>query len=243
LGLFFKLVDYVNKKNLIPVVFTNGVTMTPTIAKKLYNKNVSVVGKLYSFKPKVNEFLTGCHGIYEYKLFKGKRVPSHIPNLMNVGYNKGNRFALFTVVTKYNYEEIENIWKWERSTGIIPYVDFLYTYRHQRRFGISESDRQRLCKSIYDYDKSLGFDYEYHLGSHIGHRICNTRIAAVIGVNGEVRLCPAVDVYIGNVRKNQLADLLIKRANLAEKIRFKGDDKGKCGAYRLEERRSQVSQK
>lgn len=241
MALFFELVEYVNRKHLIPVVFTNGVTITETVAKKLYDNNVSVVGKLYSFDPEVNEILTGYHRIYKYELFNGKEVPSHIPHLMDAGYEGTDRFALFTVVTKHNYQEIGDIWKWERTLGIIPYVDFLYTYRHQKDYGISDNEKRNLCKSLHEYDKSLGFDYAFHFGSHAGHRMCNTRIAAVVGANGELRLCPAVDVYVGNVRKASLARLLIERDNLARRMHFEGEDRGKCGAYRLEESRSRKS--
>jgi MoaA/NifB/PqqE/SkfB family radical SAM enzyme len=235
LDLFFKLVDYANSRNLTSVVFTNGVSITPEVARKLHQKKISVVGKLYSFNPETNEFLTGEHWIYKYVSFMGKQVPSHIPNLTRAGYKDDDRLALFTVVTKCNYKEIEDIWKWERAIGVIPYVDFLYTYRHQRKFGISDNERERLCKSLYEYDKSLNFDHEFHVGPHVGHRVCNTEVAAVIGANGQLRICPAININVGDIRKEPLAKLLERRAIIADRTGFESEDKGKCGAYRLEE--------
>ncbi len=236
ISLFFRLVEYVNEKKLIPIVFTNGVMVDKKMASNLFEQNVTVVGKLYSLILSVNECLTGNRNIYKYVPFKSQTVPSHIVSLAQAGFLNSNRFALHTVVTSKNYSEIVKIWQWERDVGIIPYVDFLYTYE-DRDLDISYDKIENLCKAIHDLDKSLGYDYGYRVGPHIGHRICNTSIAITIGVNGDVRICPAVfDKFLGDVREKSLKEILAERPEIEKNLNFKCEDKGRCGAFRLKER-------
>jgi MoaA/NifB/PqqE/SkfB family radical SAM enzyme len=131
---------------------------------------------------------------------------------------------------------VRAIWEWDRANGIIPYIDFLYTYRDNDLYGVSEDEMDKLRESIYAYDKSLGYEYKPKRGPHIGHRKCNTNIGAIIGVNGEVRICPAVDIYVGDVREKSLKEILEEKKKVEKEIRFECVDRGMCGAYRLEER-------
>lgn len=236
ISLFFSLVRYINEKELTPIVFTNGTMVDDDVALRLFRSNVSVVGKLYSLDPVTNESLTGNKNIYRYSQLTFKDVPSHIVSLARAGFLSSNRFALHTVVTLKNYPEIPDIWRYERQLGIIPYVDFLYTYEH-RELDISDFERQELCRKIHGLDRSLGYYYDHREGPHIGHRVCNTRVVVTIGVNGDVRTCPATYVFLGNVRSESLKQILLRKSSVESNICFVCEDRGRCGAYRLEERR------
>jgi len=236
-NLFFRLVDRCNKEDITPVVFTNGTLVDREIAKKLFDNNVSVVGKLYSLNPKVNEYLTGNKGIYKYVTYDSVKVPSHIKFLLETGFADTDRFALHTVVTSKNYSEIPDIWQWERGHNIIPYADFLYLpSRVTEELDVSKEEREKLCREIWKLDKSLGYRYPFQTGPNLGNRACDTRTTLVIGAHGITRLCSATYVFIGDVRNEPLKDILKKQ----EKIKT---DKGwscdkacvYCDAYRLTE--------
>lgn len=236
--LFFRLVDYCNKGNITPVVFTNGTLVDEGIAKKLFENKVSVVGKLYSLNPKVNEYLTGNKGIYKYVNHNSAKVPSHVKFLLETGLANTNRFALHTVVTSENYSEIPDIWRWEREHGIIPYADFLYLPgRVAEKLDVSKGEREKMCREIWKLDKGLGYHYPFQTGPNLGNRTCDTRATLVIGAHGIARLCSATYVFVGDVRNEPLKDILKKQ----EKIKIDtgwGCDKGcvHCDAYRLTER-------
>jgi len=235
--LFFRLVDHCNKENITPVVFTNGTLVDIEIAKKLFDNNVSVVGKLYSLNSKVNEYLTGNKGIYKYITYDSVKVSSHIKFLLEVGFANTDRFALDTVVTSKNYSEIPCIWQWERENGIIPYADFLYLPgRNSTKLDVSKEEREELCKKIWELDKKLGYHYPLQIGPKLGNRKCDARATLVIGAHGIARLCAATYVFVGNVRDEPLKSILKRQEKIKANVGW-GCDKGcvYCDAYRQTE--------
>lgn len=236
--LFFKLVDHCNKLGIIPVLFTNGTLIDKKIAKKLFENNVSVVGKLYSLNPKINECLTGSKGIYKYVNYKSVKVPSHIKFLSEAGFTNNNRFALDTVVTSKNYSEISNIWKWERKNDIIPFIEFLYLpCRFTKELDVSKERREKLCREIWKLDKELGYYYPLKIGPKLGSRYCDGRATLIIGAHGIARICPATYVLVEDVRKEPLKVILERQEKRKIDI---GWGCGKvcvyCDAYRQTER-------
>jgi len=215
-NLFFKLVSHINHHGLIPIVFTNGTLVDRKTAKKLFNNNVSVVGKLYSLDPEINEYLTGNKNIYEYVNFGSAQVPSHIKHLVDVGYANSNRFALHTVITVKNYLEIPKIWFWEREQGIIPRVDFLYL--PNEKLDITEEQRKDLHRKIWSLDKELGYEYPLFFGPHLGHRFCDTRASLFIDANGMARICAATYIFVGDARKESLKEIVIKKLEIESTI-------------------------
>lgn len=229
--LFFSLVKYANKKKLTPVLFTNGTKIDKKTAKLLFENNVSVVGKLHSLNPKINKYLTGDRNdLYKYIEFDSILAPSYIKYLLDAGYKNTNRFALQTVVTSKNYDEIAELWKWNRERGIIPYTDFLYL---PSDLDVSKEKRIELQKKIWKLDKELGYNYDFFIGPHLGPKgACDNRANLYIGAHGIARLCGATYVFLGNARKESLKDILSKKIEADKKFcRYLGKECAYCDCY------------
>ncbi|MFP1771227.1 hypothetical protein ACLECU_04160 [Lonsdalea quercina] len=88
---------------------------------KLYARDVSIIGKINSFKDDVQNKIVGDIHNAASKMRRG------LKNLMDAGFNrleKGNtRLAIETSVLPENIDEIYDIWNYCRSHTIFPLVD------------------------------------------------------------------------------------------------------------------------
>ena len=67
---YFDLVDYINDNGMIPSSFTNCTLITKETAKRLYEKNVTITGKMNSFDENKQDYLVGVKGASK-KIWKG----------------------------------------------------------------------------------------------------------------------------------------------------------------------------
>lgn len=208
--MFYDLVEKINSLGKTPVVFTNGTLLDEKAAKKLFDLNASVVGKLNGIQKETNELLTGRKGLYEYVDIAGKQVPSHIKHLIDAGFLEESRLALGTTVTVNNYSEIPEIWEWERKLGIIPYVQFL-TYAGMakiRDMDITEIKRIKLAKKVWELDKSLGYKYPLYFSHHFGSQTCESGPhCMIIGNDGQARACTCIFEFFGDIRKDSIEQI------------------------------------
>lgn len=120
---FRDLIAYIDSLGVVPVVFSNTVLMTEELAGFLYEHNASVMGKLDSLKPEVQDYLAGREGASE-KIRKG------LENLIKAGFSKpaGHgelRLGVSFVSNKMNLGEIEEIWHFCRQNNIFPNMEIL----------------------------------------------------------------------------------------------------------------------
>jgi MoaA/NifB/PqqE/SkfB family radical SAM enzyme len=75
------LVAYIDSLGTIPMVFSNTVLMTEEFAEFLYKYNASVMGKLDSLKPEIQDYIAGREGAF-------KDIKNGLENLMKAGFSK-----------------------------------------------------------------------------------------------------------------------------------------------------------
>jgi len=120
---FRELVAYIDSLGIIPMVFSNTVLMTEELAEFLYKHNASVMGKLDSLKPEVQDYIAGKEGAF-------KDIKNGLENLMRAGFSKQAepgklRLGVSFVSNKMNLEEIEDIWHFCRQNNIFPNMEIL----------------------------------------------------------------------------------------------------------------------
>lgn len=95
------LLEYVQSKGGWKMVFTNATTITPAMASRLWRLDCSVMTKVNSFNPEVQDALAGIPGAAE-KMYVGVR------NLMDAGFNQPTptRMANDNLICRLNYREI-----------------------------------------------------------------------------------------------------------------------------------------
>jgi radical SAM protein with 4Fe4S-binding SPASM domain len=120
---FRELVAYIDSLGIIPMIFSNTVLITEELAGFLYEHNASVMGKLDSLKPEVQDYLAGREGAF-------LDIKKGLENLQMAGFSKPEepgklRLGVSFVSNKMNLEEIEDIWHYCRQNNIFPNMEIL----------------------------------------------------------------------------------------------------------------------
>lgn len=158
---FRELIGYIHSHNMIPVVFTNTITMTREFAQFLYEHNASVIGKLDSLKEEVQDWMAGKRGTYQ-KIMRG------LDNLMAVGFTEVDdplalRLGVSFVINKVNIGELPNLWRFCRKRHIFPNLEMMIP--NQRAANLVEfmptKDEWKKAKlQILEIDRrEFGFDW------------------------------------------------------------------------------------
>ncbi|MGB9928570.1 MAG: radical SAM/SPASM domain-containing protein [Methanosarcina sp.] len=120
---FRDLISYIDSLGIIPVVFSNTILMTEDLAEFLHRHNASVMGKLDSLKPELQDYLAGRKGVF-------KEIQQGFNNLLNAGFSEPSepgklRLGVSFVSNKMNLAEIEEIWHFCRRNNIFPNMEIL----------------------------------------------------------------------------------------------------------------------
>lgn len=120
---FRELISLTHSLDIIPMIFSNTITMTRELAEFLYAKKASVMGKLDSLHPEVQDFLAGRRGAFG-------RIQRGLKNLMEAGFTQVDdqrklRLGVSFVSCKLNLGEIEEIWHFCRQRNIFPNMEIL----------------------------------------------------------------------------------------------------------------------
>jgi radical SAM protein with 4Fe4S-binding SPASM domain len=223
----FELIEYVNEKGATPLMFTNGTLATKGIAKRLFENNVSIIPKLNSFRPDVQDYLAGMPGAYQ-------RMRKGLENLIRAGFNKAepSRLALESIICRKNYIEIPRIFRFCRKNNIIPYLE-LISYKGRAKENadllVSSEEAKKLFYKILAIDRAeFGFDW-VPIPPIIATTCQKLLYNMYVDCQGNVKPCVAVDVYAGNVREKSLKEML--QSKLFQSTRnIKKNIKGKCRA-------------
>jgi radical SAM protein with 4Fe4S-binding SPASM domain len=120
---FRELVSLIHSLDIIPMIFTNTITMSRELAEFLYENNASVMGKLDSLRPEVQDFLCGRKGAFS-------KIQRGLKNLIEAGFTRVDdphrlRLGVSFVNCILNLEETPDIWHYCRKNNIFPNMEVL----------------------------------------------------------------------------------------------------------------------
>ncbi|WP_255336908.1 radical SAM protein [Methanosarcina sp. KYL-1] len=120
---FRELIAYIDSLGIIPMLFSNTILMTKELTEFLYQHNASVMGKLDSLRPEVQDYLAGREGV-------SREIRQGLENLINAGFSEPAepgklRLGVSFVSNRMNLEEIEDIWHFCRQNNIFPNMEIL----------------------------------------------------------------------------------------------------------------------
>jgi len=159
---FQDLISFIHSLNIVPVIFTNTITVTRDLAKFLYTKQVSVMGKLDSLRPELQDFLSGRKGTFN-------RIQKGLNNLIEAGLTQVEdpqrlRLGVSFVTNKLNLGEIEEIWHFCRQRNIFPNIEVLTpTGRAKRELpdcSVAQEEINKYKLRLLEIDRSCyGYDW------------------------------------------------------------------------------------
>ncbi|MBP7088161.1 MAG: radical SAM protein [Candidatus Omnitrophica bacterium] len=225
---FRQLIKFVNKKGMIPVIFTNGLTLTQDLSYFLYDNNTSVIFKLDSLDEKIQDLLAGEKGTY-------KLIMRGMQNLFKVGFNKSKGEALRCgasfVVTDINYKDIIDVWQFCRENNIYPNLEELIPrnrgLKYSSKLEVNKQDMHKLKKKILLLDREK-YNYDWLIHTPLpGHGCLQFFYSVYITSRGYIQPCADIDIKLYNIKNTTIAAAINKPFfKLVRNIEPKLD--GKC---------------
>lgn len=227
---FGDLVGCIVKLGMVPVIISNGLNLGRDLVHFLFEHNASVLIKLDSFDEDIQDMLAGAPGA-------GIQIKRGLENLIAEYRDSARgsclRAGISFVVTKLNYESIEEIWKFCRENNLYPNAeDFIPRGRGQRNAGllhVSPEKGSQLKQRLLAFDRrNYGYDWLVH-SPLACHGCLQTFYGAYLSCDGFVRPCADIDVREFNVREMTLAEII--KTPFFEYVRHIDEHlDGKCAA-------------
>jgi len=209
-----EIVEFIHSLGLQQIMFTNGTLITRETAGFLYENKVSVVVKQNSFKPEIQDMLTGRKGSFE-------KIKRGLTFLQEAGYPDSLNLGIQTIICKQNKDELPAMWSWARENGIIPYFEIL---THQGRakknsfLGVSLIELKTIFQDLETIDREK-FGITWNSRPTIAAFSCKRHLySCLINSRGYVQPCTGVDIAIGNIREKPLMEIL-KNSEIIQNLR------------------------
>lgn len=206
--LFPAQLQHINKLKMTPVIFTNAGNIDKKWADKLWDNNASVIVKIHSFNPELQDFFAGAKG-YSVRRDRGLKM------LMKKGFNKTSptRLGADILVMKKNYNEIEKIFVWCRENNVFPLVKPFLCHEKGKSKYVMENlyiDPLKVKSLYYRLSKIDREKFGYHwdptppyAGIHCNYYLYHI----LVTVMGDVWPCIGLShLCLGNIRDKKLKD-------------------------------------
>ena len=221
----FEILRYLSSRKVSVDLFTNGTLITSAAARELFDLGVSPVVKLNSMKEEVQDRLVDTPGTW-------KKIRKGIDRLRAAGYPAGEHsLGIETIICRQNIAELPEMWVWAREREIVPYFEMItFQGRAKRNFNLNVTSEElyRLFVELSRIDRErYGIRWTPH--PPIAALTCNRHAySCTLNSQGYLQPCTGVDLKIGNIRHESIADIL-RTSVVAQSLRKISDNiKGAC---------------
>ncbi|MBF0384398.1 MAG: radical SAM protein [Candidatus Omnitrophica bacterium] len=219
-------IEFIRAHGMQVELFTNGLMVTPAMARRLFELGVNVVIKVNSFKDDVQDKIVGMPGA-------SKKMRAALVNLKGAGYPYGAGFlAVSTIICRENFSELIDLWVWIRDQGILPYFEILTPQGRASEndwLNVGAADLEDLFYKISEIDRTRYNQIWDPQPPLVGGKCLRHRFSCLINAQGFVMPCVGVNIPIGNIREKKLKDIL-RESEIVQDLRYYHDKiKGPCG--------------
>jgi len=226
----FEVIDFILEKDLVVDLFTNGLTLSDDIAARLYERGVGIVLKMNSRKPEVQDCLAGKEGTFT-------AICEGLKALQKAGYpDEEHPLGVETIICNQNYDELPDLWRWARGQGIVPYIEAMTMQGRATEHDDLEVTAEMVKEMFEELSRIDQAEFGCSWAPHpplVASQCARHEYSCTITSIGEVHPCPGVNVSAGNIRQNQLADIL-KDSDVIQDLRNIRDNiKGECATCEI----------
>ena len=220
-----RIIKFIREHHLKVEMFTNGSNITADTARRLFEYGVNVALKINTFNEQIQEMLTGIDG-------SNKIVWETFNNLKQAGYPSPEAaLAISTVICRQNIDELAEMWQWMRDRDITPYFEMITPQENAKWnewLWVEPARVRDLFYRIAAIDRTRYEDEWEPQPPLIGNKCLRHQFSCLVTSQGEVMPCVGVTIPIGNIRKQQLSDI-IQESEVIQNLRnFSSMIKGPC---------------
>lgn len=220
-----ELIRFMREYDLVVEMFTNGSGVTAAFADALADMQVRVVLKMNTFDPALQNQLSGHPDAYEI-------IQTALSNLKSAGYPSPDLFlAVSSIICRQNIAELPRMWQWLRDQQIVPYFEIITPQTNARihdRLYVPPLELEAFFKTIAELDRRLyGRTWEIQ-PPLVGSKCMRHQFSCLVASKGNVYPCVGIDLAIGNIRKQPLADILAHSQVMEDLKDYRNTIKGPC---------------
>ncbi len=203
---FWWFMEYLQKLDVVPVIFTNGTLITKEVARRLYQVGATVIIKMDGFQ-ETQELLTGP-GTYE-KMQEGFQF------LLDSGFGDldnpyETRIGAAPCACTHNYQEIPEMWRYLREMGVYPNVERASCIGSAviSDLVLDKSQTAWLYKTLREIDeKEFDIQWESPYSGYPAHSCFISLVGCHVKADGGVALCSEFPSH-ANLADKSLAEIL-----------------------------------
>lgn len=220
-----EMLHFLGGQGLEIEMFSNGSGIDTALARVLAEERVRVVLKLNSRDEALQDRLAGKPGAF-------RIIQQAFANLQAVGYPAADKFlAMSTVICRQNIEELPAMWQWLRQEGIEPYFEVITPQANAVRnswLSVEPHELKALFEQLSAIDQQqFGRRWEPQ-PPLVGNKCMRHQVSCVVSATGEVMPCVGVTIALGNIRQEELADILRKSEVVNNLKNYRKMIKGEC---------------
>jgi len=206
-------------------MFTNGSNMTVENARELAALDVKVVLKMNTMDPEKQNQLCGIPDAH-------RIIQDAFKHLTLAGYGAGGKpLAVSSVITSDNLAELPAMWRWLRGQQIDPYFEMITPQGSAVEndwLYVDSKQVEKLFEEIRQIDRTE-FDRNWDAQPPLVGATClRHQFSCYVNAFGEVMPCVGVNLPVGNIRKNRLADILRDSEVIQDLRKYQTTIKGPC---------------
>ncbi len=220
-----EMVAFIRENGMGVEIFSNGTNITAENARRLAEFNAKVVLKLNSRDPEIQNNMCGRKDANEI-------IVAALANLKAAGYGDGGKpMAISSVICRENFDEIPVLWTWIREQQIEPYFEMITPQgaaTENEWLHVDSKQVEQLFEQLAEIDRTQhGRDWKPQ-PPLAGDSCMRHQFSLYVNARGDVMPCVGIDLVVGNVLKNPLADI-IKDSEVLQDLRgFRKHLKGPC---------------
>jgi radical SAM protein with 4Fe4S-binding SPASM domain len=219
------IIAFIRDRGLEVELFTNGTGVDEESASFFFANKVRVVLKMNTFKPELQDRLSGKKGAYDI-------IQAAFGTLKNAGYPCADAFlAVSTVICAPNINELPRLWCWLRDQSIAPYFEMITPQANaldNEWLFVEPLQVYQLFKELAQIDRQH-YDSQWEPQPPlVGNRCLRHLFSCLVTSNGAVTPCVGVNATLGNIRERKLADILCQSQLIKDLKNYRQTIKGPC---------------
>jgi MoaA/NifB/PqqE/SkfB family radical SAM enzyme len=203
-----ELILRLKRRNVIPVIFTNGTNIDRKRAAFFFDNGCSVLLKLDSLRREVQDKLTRVEGSYDVIL-------QALSALRDFPFNSDRtnlRLGISTVITRHNYDEIIDIWRLCRTEELFPHIEPVgfegRAKAHFKELMVSNAQARSLYDRLLEEDETQ-YGFTWNRFSAMPAIDCKQLLHSVfVSSKGAVQICNGITFSLGNLNEMSLEQIL-----------------------------------
>lgn len=218
-------IHFIRSHGMDVEIFTNGSNMTAENAVELALLNVKVVLKMNTLDPDIQNKLCGLDSAH-------RIIHDAFEHLKQAGYGPGGKpMAVSSVICSENIAELPDMWRRLRNQQIDPYFEMITPQGaavENDWLDVTPSEAKELFDEINRIDREeFGRDWEAQ-PPLVGDICLRHQFSCYVNAFGDVMPCVGVNLPVGNIRKNKLAEILRDSEVIQNLRNYRSTLKGPC---------------